>query len=66
MMHEWAHCCEEAVAHGCSLLNHLSGFHRGMVKFNAKFDADSLLYSVILNVTAIQYTCSLSSVYRPH
>ena len=32
------------VAHSCGLLNHLNGFCRGMFNFNAKFDADSLLY----------------------
>ena len=36
-----------------------------MFKLNAKFDADSLLYSVILNATVTQYTCSLSGVYTP-
>ena len=29
----------------CPLLNHLKSFHGGMPKLNAKFDADSLLYS---------------------
>ena len=37
-----------------------------MFKLNAKFDADSLLYLLILNVTATQYTCSLNSIYCPH
>ena len=37
-----------------------------MFKLNAKLDADSLLYSVILNVTATQYTCPLNSIYHPH
>ena len=37
-----------------------------MFKLNAKFDADSLLYTVILNVMATQYTCLLNGVYRPH
>ena len=36
-----------------------------MFKLNTKFDADPLLYSVILNVMATQYTCSLSGVYCP-
>ena len=38
--------CQSPVAHSCSLLNHLNRFHRGMFKFNTKFDADSLLYSL--------------------
>ena len=33
---------------------------------NTKFDADSLLYSLILNVTATQYTCSFNSACHPH
>ena len=67
-MHERVHCCDEAashqlVAHSCSLLNHLNSFHRGMFKLNAKFDAESLpSHSVILNVPATQYTCSLNGV----
>ena len=35
-----------------------------MFKLNAKFDADSLLYSLILNVTATQYTYSFNGIYR--
>ena len=37
--------CQSPVAHGHSLLNHLNSFCRRMFKINAKFDADSLLYS---------------------
>ena len=37
-----------------------------MFKLNAKFDADSLFYLLILNVMATQYTCSLSGIYHPH
>ena len=44
-MHEKAHCHDE-VAHSCGLLNHANGFHGGMFKLNAKFDADLLLYSL--------------------
>ena len=53
------------VAHSCSLLNHPNSFHGGAFKLNAKFDADSLFYSVIFNATATQYTRSLNGVYRP-
>ena len=49
-----------------SLLNNPNSLHEGMFKLNAKSDADSLLYSVILNVMATQYTCSFNSVYRPY
>ena len=38
--------CQSPVAHSCGLLNHLNSFHRGMLKLNTKFDADSLLYSL--------------------
>ena len=54
------------MAHSCDLLNHPCSFHRGMFKLKAKFDADSLVYSVILNVTAAQYTGSLSGIRHPH
>ena len=30
----------------CSLLNHLHSFHGETFKLNAKFEADSLLYSI--------------------
>ena len=50
-----------------SLLNHWNSLHWGMFKLNAKFNVDSLLYcSVILNVTATQYTCSLNGIYHLH
>ena len=58
--------CQSPAAHRCGLLNHLNSFCGGMFKLNAKFDADLLFYlSVISNVTATQYTCSLNCVY-PH
>ena len=56
--------CQSPVAHSCSLLNHPNSFW--MFKLNTKFDADSLLYSLILNAMVTQYTCSLNSVYCPH
>ena len=58
--------CQLPVAHNCGLLNHPNSFLRRMFKLNAKFDADSFLYSVILIVTATQYTCSLNGIYHPH
>ena len=33
-------------AHSCSLWNHLNSFHGGMFEPNAKYDADSLIYSL--------------------
>ena len=38
--------CPSPVAHSCSLLYHPNSFRRGIFKLNAKFDADSVLYSV--------------------
>ena len=58
--------CPSAVAHSCHLLNHPDSFHWGMFRINEEFDADLLLYSVILNATATQYTYSLNGIYRPH
>ena len=39
--------CQSPVAHSCGLLNHPNSVPRGMFKHNTKFDADSLLYSLI-------------------
>ena len=59
-------CCTHCIIPK-SLLNHPNSFCGGIFKLNAKFDADPLLYSlVILNVKATQYTCSLNWVYCPH
>ena len=58
--------CQSQAAQSCSLLNHLNSSHGRMFKLNAKFDVDSLLYLLILNVTTTQYTCSLNGVYHPH
>ena len=38
--------CQSPVAHSCSLLKHLNGFHGGMFELNTKFDADLYLYSL--------------------
>ena len=38
--------CQSSVAHSWGLLNHPSSFCGGIFKLNAKFDADSLLYSL--------------------
>ena len=53
------------VTHSCRLLNHPNSFPGGMFKLNAKFDADSLLYSVILGVMVTQYTWSLKKHLPP-
>ena len=38
--------CQSPFAHSCSFLNHSNSFWGGMLKLNAKFDADSLLHSL--------------------
>ena len=38
--------CQSPVAHNCNLLNHPNSFHAGIIKLNAKFDADLLLCSL--------------------
>ena len=58
--------CQSPVAHSCGLLTHGNGSCGGMFKLNTKFDAVSLLYSLILNVMATQNTCSLNGLYHPH
>ena len=57
--------CQSLVAHSCSLLNHPNGFCGGMFKLNAKFDADSLPYSLshFECGMATQYTCLLTGIY---
>ena len=58
--------CQSPVAHSCGLLNHPNSFCGGMFKLITKFDEDSLLSSVILNMMTTQYTCSLHGIYRSH
>ena len=58
--------CQSPVVHSYSLLNLLNSSHRGMFKLNAKLDGICCCTcSVILNVMATQYTCSLNGVYCP-
>ena len=57
--------CQSPVAHSCGLLNHPNSFQGGMFKLNTIFDADLLLYMLILIAMATQYTCSLSGIYLP-
>ena len=38
--------CQSPAAHSCGLQNHPNSFRRGMLKLNAIFDGDSLLYSL--------------------
>ena len=59
--------CQSPVAHSCGLLNHLntsteecSNWMQNLMQIHCPS------WSVILNVTATQYTCSLSGIYHPH
>ena len=71
MIHEWVHCCDEAANHQLSIA---VAFWIIWIVFLEKCLSltQNLLqiccptYSVILNGTVTQYTCSLNSVYRPH
>ena len=56
--------CQSPVVHSCSFLNHLNSFHGGMFKFNAKSDADLLLY-LLSHFECDGHTCSLNSIYHP-
>ena len=42
----WWWSWQSPLAHSCGLPNHLNSFHGGIFKFNTKFDADLLLYSL--------------------
>ena len=58
-------CCTHCIVPE-GLLNHPNSFRRETFKINAKFDAELLLYLLILNGMATQYTCSLNSLYHPY
>ena len=70
-MHEQIHCHGEAANHQLPIVMafwviQIVSVEGGVFKLNEKFDADLLLYSVILNVMATHYTCSLNGIYHPH
>ena len=59
--------CQSPASNRCGLLNHLNSFHRGMFKLKATLvQIHCSNHSVILNVMATQYTCSLNVIYLPH
>ena len=70
MMWEQVHCCDEAANHQLPIAAAfwITGivFVEEYSSLMQKSDADLLLYSVTLNATATQYTCSRSGVYCPH
>ena len=51
--------CLSPVAHSWGLLNHPNSFYRGMLKLNANFDADLLLYSLS------HFECNGHTVHMP-
>ena len=60
--------CQSPVAHSCRFLNHPNSFHGGMFicLMRNLMQICCSTQSIILNVTATQYTCSLNDVYpRP-
>ena len=54
--------CQPPVAHGCGLLSHPNSFHLTQNVMQVHCST----HSVILNVTATQYTYSVNGVYHPH
>ena len=59
--------CQSPVAHSCSLLNYPNSFYGRMFKLTANIMwIHCSTCSVILNVTATQYTCSLHGIYHSH
>ena len=59
--------CQSPVAHSCSLRNHPNSSYGGCSSLMQNLmQIHCSTCSVILNVTATQYTCSLNSVYHPH
>ena len=69
VMHEQAHCHDEAANHQLPIamafwiIQIISTDECSSLMHNF---IESLLYWVILNVTATQYTCSLNSIYYSH
>ena len=78
MMHEWAHCCDEAANHQFSTAVAFWIIWRGSAEFLKWFNffcrmnLQNLMqihcstHSVILNPMVTQYTCSVNCVYHPY
>ena len=70
-MHKWAHCCDEVPFHQLPI-----AVAFWIIRIVSVEECSSLMQnlmqihcctcSVILNVIATQYTCSLNSIYCPH
>ena len=71
VMHEWVCCCDEAASHQLPIA---AAFW--IIQIVSAEECSSLTqnltqihwstHSLMLNVMATQYTCSLNSIYRPH
>ena len=70
-MHEWASCRDEAANHQLSIaaafgiiqivpMEKYSSLTQNLMQMHCS------TRSVILNVMATQYTCSLNGIYHPH
>ena len=71
VMHEWEHCCDGAADHQLPITvafwitwivsaEECSSLTQNLMQIYCS------THSVIVNVTATQYICSLNGVYRPH
>ena len=59
--------CQSPVAYSCGLLNQLNSFPEECSSLTQNLmQICCSTRSVILNVMATQYTCSLSGIYHPH
>ena len=71
MLREWARCCDEAACHQLPI-----AVTFWIIRIVSAEECSSLTqnlmqircftFSVILNVMATQYSCSLNGIYRPH
>ena len=71
MIHEWMHCCDEAVNHqlpiaGAFLIIQIVSVEECLNLMQNLMQVHCSTHSVFLNVTTTQYTCSLNDIYHPH
>ena len=68
--HGWAHCCDEAANHRLPIaaafwITWIISAEECLILMQNLMQIHCSTCSVILNVTATQYTCSLNSIYHP-
>ena len=71
VMHEWMHCRDKAANHQLPIaaafwIKQIVSMEECSVLVQNLMQIRCSTCSVILNVTATQYTCSLNGVYHPH